>query len=722
MSAKSKERDSERKKMEGKPETEKEIDTEGYVFQKSSKVHRTPPNWKAKKLTTTVSPPIDNMTDLTTNAAKNVKMVDLTWDEDEERSTTKKRKIEESLEPSQYDDNLSQEKIVQQETSKKLQRLMKRMEVAVKKLQNEVQQTGNTKKEIKEITCTLTNLMSQMISQEIFGLFQDILEQPLRTTEDSKENTKEFLKKLEDSSSYVDQEVQTTVQQKTTITRGTQTNTYAQKLMMDQNVNKIKTVPVTNDQNVMMELLEEEWCEEAYEITHIAVGDPCKMKEGYDRVLFIDTNDKEKKLIQKLAEQTQGIPKALAALENSKITCITDRSTISHVDMEETTSKEDLRETHTFLTNIGEWKQREPETVKTILRTFQALGTGLKKAKAKKVLVATTTEEKTECIRKILELTFKGEEIKFELLVTSKKHKELTGKDGLWINPNKRNTKKVLEIKPNEEKGITYAGMLRTLKEGIDINNMKIQVDRVTKTRNGSIRINIREREQGAVNAFKDSAKQLLGESAIRAEIVGQKRKTVIIRNIDPVTDKEEIISTVRGALNKDLDPQVVVHTLKEAYKANMQVATISLEENAAFEILRKGKIKLGWTNWEIQDLITPPRCYKCRRFGHKAAMCDGEKIIPKEACPKCSKVDGHRAKGCKNPPHCFECDQSGHSAATMACPIYRDAVKIEKARKKNPNRDLNREAQKSEMRKEQIEKGRPTSNIRDGPSQNFTI
>ena len=75
-----------------------------------------------------------------------------------------------------------------------------------------------------------------------------------------------------------------------------------------------------------------------------------------------------------------------------------------------------------------------------------------------------------------------------------------------------------------------------------------------------------------------------------------------------------------------------------------------------------------------MHEVITPIKCYKYQRFGHKAEGCKLEGIDMKERCLKCCDK-GHTAKDCKSKGKCYQCSEEGHSAGTMGCAIYRKLV-----------------------------------------------
>lgn len=102
------------------------------------------------------------------------------------------------------------------------------------------------------------------------------------------------------------------------------------------------------------------------------------------------------------------------------------------------------------------------------------------------------------------------------------------------------------------------------------------------------------------------------------------------------------------------------------------QNAMITIDRDAARNILRRETLKIGWMSCRVRGRISLTRCYKCLDFGHRTIDCKGSDRS--DHCLNCNEV-GHKAKGCLKERFCTNCNKKGHRADQMACPVFRDEV-----------------------------------------------
>lgn len=81
---------------------------------------------------------------------------------------------------------------------------------------------------------------------------------------------------------------------------------------------------------------------------------------------------------------------------------------------------------------------------------------------------------------------------------------------------------------------------------------------------------------------------------------------------------------------------------------------------SAANEIMKTGKIKIGWTIARAEILTPRPlQCYKCWEFGHVKYSCTS-KIDRSQQCYTCGSTT-HRAQACSiTSPKCVICEEKG--------------------------------------------------------------
>lgn len=71
----------------------------------------------------------------------------------------------------------------------------------------------------------------------------------------------------------------------------------------------------------------------------------------------------------------------------------------------------------------------------------------------------------------------------------------------------------------------------------------------------------------------------------------------------------------------------------------------------------------------------SPMRCFRCQKFGHTSAKCNGEQVC---VCGK----PLHEGQPCEDPVKCVNC-QGNHSARSKNCPIYKQEAYIQELKVK---------------------------------------
>lgn len=112
----------------------------------------------------------------------------------------------------------------------------------------------------------------------------------------------------------------------------------------------------------------------------------------------------------------------------------------------------------------------------------------------------------------------------------------------------------------------------------------------------------------------------------------------------------------------------------------------------------RPEKINLGFTRHETIDYVeTPPRCFKCQRYGHVAKYCRGE-----QRCKRCGGPHDFKTCTCSENFLCANCS-GGHPASYSKCPTRAAAIKRKKTFILGPTAkdEKNKTNKKTESRRE---------------------
>lgn len=162
---------------------------------------------------------------------------------------------------------------------------------------------------------------------------------------------------------------------------------------------------------------------------------------------------------------------------------------------------------------------------------------------------------------------------------------------------------------------------------------------------------------------------------------------TVHITDIDADIDEEELKKEIVKNGVDISEKQLTVASLRPNRSGN-QTATVKMKKDAAAELVKRGRIKIGWVLCRLRFRVNIRRCYKCLDFGHRTSVCTGPD--KSDTCMQCGKR-GHKAKECEEKIlYCTSCKDEGHRADSTKCPLFRKLIKNQgtgnrKGGKKNP-------------------------------------
>ncbi|XP_018572068.1 uncharacterized protein LOC108911577 [Anoplophora glabripennis] len=100
--------------------------------------------------------------------------------------------------------------------------------------------------------------------------------------------------------------------------------------------------------------------------------------------------------------------------------------------------------------------------------------------------------------------------------------------------------------------------------------------------------------------------------------------KEIIIRGIDAVTTKEDVVSAVLNKL--EIEPQdCKAGNLRPYFECNHSI-TVTIERSKTDKLLLAGEIKIGLNTCSVTEWIPVTQCYRCWEFGHTRVNCRTEK------------------------------------------------------------------------------------------------
>lgn len=205
----------------------------------------------------------------------------------------------------------------------------------------------------------------------------------------------------------------------------------------------------------------------------------------------------------------------------------------------------------------------------------------------------------------------------------------------------------------------TYADLLKMVKNSVNPSELGVDIGDVKKTRDGNLLLTIQNGSDRAEIFKKELSEKLPGITVSTRT----KKKVIHIKGMDELATEREIRDSVAKVTS--LRPETIdVRALRPAF-GNHQNATIIVEEKAAEELIRLGKIKIGWLNCKLIERKREEKCTRCWDIGHHKSNCKGPNR--EHLCLKCGKPD-HKAAECKNEPYCLQCKEAGHQTGSRRC------------------------------------------------------
>lgn len=402
-------------------------------------------------------------------------------------------------------------------------------------------------------------------------------------------------------------------------------------------------------------ICEMNWQDELFKATSVKTGNPITYARDDDVVIFRNLKEET---VKGIAKQIQNWYPDVGDILISK----NEPADIKYVVNKTITSSKEVKaekEKYFYVMPYSGTSKNCQDNFKNIVR----LRDMLKEHKRNKAVIILPLGEDHLRLRKLLEYVFNKEDVELVVHTQSKSKREIKA---LGKNKLNKKTKYNTEAIIVKSEGKTYADLLKTMKEEINLKQIGATINKIKKTRTGDMLL-VLENEKGKAELLSNEIKKIHGTQVRTGRKQGE--YNLFLTGLDAVTTMEEINGVIGNVSSKEETFNVL--TLKPTQSGN-QVATLKACKSLGEKLLNMERIVTDWASWKIKEQIHLKRCYNCLELGHTSQNC--KNLSRANTCIRCGKV-GHKVKDCENSPHCFTCNTDGHRADSSACPTFRRAM-----------------------------------------------
>lgn len=401
------------------------------------------------------------------------------------------------------------------------------------------------------------------------------------------------------------------------------------------------------------EILDEEWPPEFFKKTKEVPLGVNSLNSSGDFVLIWDPQDQEQKeIIENLAIK---YPEMEYIMENNE----GQIDYIINKVVTKTRNQENIEKTTALYILPIETTKQGLGDIEEVYKLLKLLKGIIPLNPTDNINIIVNNSLKSEYVKKLCEYVFVNNKLNITLM--SSKSDAATKR-----NPKTRHHTEKLLIKTGET---SYADLLKTVKDEVDINKMGVQVKSIRKTMKGDLLLEVVGDRQKA-GVFQSAIKEKVNND-VR---IANNTTTIHVLDIDAATTQKEVEDAINGTLGNRAEGAFTVSSMRPMRDGN-QIATIRISKYAANLLIKVGRIRIGWVKCRIRERITVLRCFRCLEFGHKRQECTGPDRS--DICIRCNKP-GHKAIDCKGAPFCPSCQTKEHRADTTKCPKFRQLIKLQ--------------------------------------------
>ncbi|XP_067203393.1 uncharacterized protein [Linepithema humile] len=219
----------------------------------------------------------------------------------------------------------------------------------------------------------------------------------------------------------------------------------------------------------------------------------------------------------------------------------------------------------------------------------------------------------------------------------------------------------------------SYADVIRTAKDKIDLKDINIKSLTMRKARNGGVLLEIsgeqsRMKADALASRMREAVKDLPGEVKISRP---SRRMDVRLVGLEIAITPEEIAATIATEGGCQVD-EVRMGGVQTTGRRGLNLVWAQCPADAALKLAERGSVNIGWTSVKVELLRSrPAQCFRCLGRGHIQQQCPSN-VVRARCCYRCGE-EGHNAGSCRKSPHCPICAlngrPSGHRTGSENCP-----------------------------------------------------
>lgn len=214
------------------------------------------------------------------------------------------------------------------------------------------------------------------------------------------------------------------------------------------------------------------------------------------------------------------------------------------------------------------------------------------------------------------------------------------------------------------------------VKRNINLVNLGMGIKRVKKINKGGILMEL----DNNVDYDKLEVEILTNENLRENYTIKKTTKLkpkIIVYDVHDELDDDEIVTSIAAQNDLPMDTEIKIEFSMKGKRGRNII--ISLNPEPFKQLIKRGKINLKWSRYNVREFIKPIQCFNCYRYGHLAKYCKN-----KSKCRNCCSEE-HQTDDCQEDTHCLNCHQynsrfntkhdTHHNVRDRSCLIFENEL-----------------------------------------------